>query len=356
MKQRTFSPARPLIVAIAGVGLLLAGHLLPLGGEGYIAQQVRNSLHGPAFLAFTAVFFLLARASLGTLGAALISATAALLAAPGGEFLQYLTGKDTSLADIAHDWAGAAATLLVLGGWFAWRDGRIDRRRRREILAVGGLLALVVAAPLTWWLYVAAARASSMPVLADFERRGQTALLGGLAAELSVVARPDHWPGRGDYVLEVRLRQSRYAGVDFLAPPPDWTGYASLRFLAATGDGTRRRLTLRIHDATHNQAYGDRFNGRWPIGPEPAQICVPLAEIRQAPKDRSMDLSAIAGMIFFLTGNRGGEVFLLDDVTLTKSACPEDLQRTDSASRPGFAGLASASSPASSGPSGPARP
>ncbi|WP_405229986.1 hypothetical protein [Lentisalinibacter sediminis] len=306
-------PLRLLAIAVAGIGVLLLGHLLPLGGGSYIGQSLRDSLHGLAFFVFTLIIFRLALPRLGVYGAALFAAATSLLAGPAGELAQWLTGKEFSLRDIGQDALGAAAAVCLMIGRHGWRQGRLRAERGRAVMAGGGFLLVVVLAPVVWWTWVLAGRASAAPVIADFEGAWETALI--TAGER--VSTPAGWPAPGDYVLRVETPARKYAGVQFRDPYPHWGGATALRFVASTGDGESHQLTLRIHDERHDNRFADRFNRTFPIGPEPREFCIPMNDIENAPEGRRMDLNAIAEMTAFLIDTDGTEVFLLDRMRLS---------------------------------------
>ncbi|MEJ2602698.1 MAG: hypothetical protein P8172_05325 [Gammaproteobacteria bacterium] len=316
MERPRASPTRLIGLAALAIGVILLGHLLPLGGGSYIGQSLRDSLHGPAFFLFSAIVFRLALPSLGALRAALFAAAAVLLAAPAGETAQLLAGQKFSLHDIRQDLLGGACALLALVAHYGRREGRIDSRRARAITAGAWLLSFAVLAPVLWWTWVLAARAAAVPVIAGFEGAWEESLI--TAGER--IEKPAGWPAAGLYVLRVATPARKYAGVRFLDPYPHWGGFTDLRFVAGTDDRETRRLAFRVHDVYHNQQYSDRFNRAFTIGPEPREFCIPLDDIQQAPDNRQMDLDAIDGMTFFLVDTDGTEVFLLDAIRLGYSA------------------------------------
>ncbi len=307
------SQTRPVLwVALGLLVTLMLGHLLPFGEHSYIAQQIRDSFHGPAFLVFAWVIWRLAIPRFTVYGTALLAAATALIAAPAGELAQVATGKAFSFSDIGHDLAGAACAIAFLIGHHARRERLLPPGRSRALTAGGTMLLIVVLAPLAWWTWVLAARAAAVPILAGFEGDWELVLLtAGRKVES-----PPGWPGQGRRVLRVETPPRKYAGVQFKDPYPHWGGFTDLRFIAATGDGVAHELNLRIHDETHDQSFRDRFNRSWQITPEPREICIPLEEVRAAPKGRAMDMDAIDGMTFFLIDTAGGEIVLLDDIRL----------------------------------------
>jgi hypothetical protein len=58
-------------------------------------------------------------------------------------------------------------------------------------------------------------------------------------------------------------------------------------------------LVLRVHDASHDQRYADRFNRLLLIHPGVNRIVIPLDDVRRAPDRREMDMTRIRGIMLF---------------------------------------------------------
>ena len=58
-------------------------------------------------------------------------------------------------------------------------------------------------------------------------------------------------------------------------------------------------LTLRVHDAAHDQRYEDRYNVRLVVQPGVNRFTIPIDDILHAPDTRAMDLSRIRGIVVF---------------------------------------------------------
>ena len=62
-------------------------------------------------------------------------------------------------------------------------------------------------------------------------------------------------------------------------------------------------LTVRVHDASHDNRAQDRFNERFVLAPEQRRIIeVPLADIAEGPWARRLDLSRIAALGLYTSG------------------------------------------------------
>ncbi len=59
-------------------------------------------------------------------------------------------------------------------------------------------------------------------------------------------------------------------------------------------------LTIRVHDAKHNQDFSDRFNIRLQIRPGLNEIEIMLSQVVRGPSDREPDLENVAGIGLFV--------------------------------------------------------
>ncbi|MBE0618205.1 MAG: hypothetical protein IH608_09810 [Proteobacteria bacterium] len=156
------------------------------------------------------------------------------------------------------------------------------------------------------------------PVLADFEDARELERWTGVACfeQSSDVARA------GTQSLRVRLGTEHYSGVALHYFPGDWRGFRALRLsLYRPDDDPLLVLVCRIHDAAHRergQAYADRFNRRIHLAAGWNDVEIPLAEIRDAPRGREMDLGRIEGVGLFAVALPEPRVVYLDDVHLVR--------------------------------------
>jgi hypothetical protein len=64
-------------------------------------------------------------------------------------------------------------------------------------------------------------------------------------------------------------------------------------------------LVLRVHDRSHDERPADRFKRDLVILPGTNEFSVPLADIRQAPEGREMNMAAIARLNLYVVAPRG---------------------------------------------------
>ncbi len=219
------------------------------------------------------------------------------------EFLQtYQPGREASLTDLLRDAAGAGAFLLAReahrrGTW----SGAPGSRRVRTAFAVAAIALLFGAtAQLSLTLAVLAERARAFPVLARFDGSWwESALIETGDSVLTPATFTPSPPGMPSGLARLDLQPATYPGLTIDEPYPDWRGYQRLVLTIVSDLDGPIPLTLRVHDAAHDDRYGDRFNTRLMVMPGANRLTIPLEEIRRAPAGREMDLSRIRGIVLF---------------------------------------------------------
>jgi VanZ family protein len=202
--------------------------------------------------------------------------------------------RNASWSDLARDAAGAGA-FLMLREALARRD-RPSAASRRLNLARGAAaltgVALLAAASTTFARTVAlyAERNHAMPTLFALDGSWwERALIGEEHGRLR--------PGTG--LARLDLEPAGYPGLSFDEPYPDWRGYRTLVLTIVSDLEAPLPMAIRVHDAPHNQRFGDRFNRRLLVQPGENTFRVPIDEIRRAPRGREMDLARIRGIMIF---------------------------------------------------------
>jgi hypothetical protein len=217
----------------------------------------------------------------------------ALALAAGTELLQSLEPhRDAAFADFVRDAAGMTIALLLQRG----RSPRISVTRR----VTAGLVGVAVLTPLAGVARMYVQRNQAVPVViplngASWARR----LLLFRDAEIVQGGCETGASADGGPLVRVSLHPGRYAGFHLDEPYPDWRAFHRLVFHAAIEGDQPVTLTLRIHDAGHDDRYTDRFNTALTITPGAHRFEIPLDTIRLAPRSREMDLARISGIGVF---------------------------------------------------------
>lgn len=198
--------------------------------------------------------------------------------------------------------------LGVLGAWLLTGGGPARARRPALVL----WCALVAWELLLIGQVARAHRAiqAQLPVIAALEQAHEVARWSGDVALTDTVA------AHGQVCLAVRLGTARYSGTGTRRIPHDWRGYDTLAFALHNPRPDTLKLTLRINDRRHDQRYEDRFNRRLLARPGWTRVRIPLADVRDAPRDRAMDMSDIFQLGIFATRLPAPRTIHLDHVRL----------------------------------------
>jgi len=211
--------------------------------------------------------------------------------------------RAVSAVDIARDVAAGGAFLLLRAraSTRGAGPGRSPARvpgRSRVVLAV--LLLATCFAELGFVVATYAERYRQLPTVATFDGAWWTR--GMIETGPNVL----EWPAPLSVAdtaaapfARLTLQPAQYSGIAIVEPYPDWRGYERLVVPIASDLGAPLRLTLRIHDAAHDQRYADRYNLQVLVHPGVNRVSIPLADVRRSPDRREMDMSSIRGVVLF---------------------------------------------------------
>lgn len=269
------------------IALFDAGHALLFG---VVALLVRGLLD-------------LMRPATGGARASAQAFCATLVLAAASEIVQlFQPARDASVGDFLRDSAGAAASLLF--HLVLTRSGPAGGRRGTRlglVLSTCGVSLLVaVAVPFLRVVDTYRQRNRAFPTLvaldgSSWER--QFLSTGGADLVRGVGPSATGWAGGPTALLN--LRPGTYSGLVLDEPYPDWRGFKRLVLPVFSDDDVPLTLTVRVHDAWHNQRLDDRFNQRFVVTRGPHLIVIPLDDVRRAPRGREMDLGRIRGIVLF---------------------------------------------------------
>ncbi|MCB9490344.1 MAG: hypothetical protein H6684_16550 [Deltaproteobacteria bacterium] len=124
-------------------------------------------------------------------------------------------------------------------------------------------------------------------------------------------------PG-SEHALRAKLQPAEYPGVEFEGLPRDWSGYDALEFTLQADDVAGETLHIRIDDKPQIEEFENRYQGYRKIAPGVQTIRIPLAEIKEGPRHRAMNMSEIFRVIFYLHDQKQPFEMRLDDVRLVR--------------------------------------
>ncbi len=239
---------------------------------------------------------------------------AALLLGVFIEWLQYGGQRSTDWMDVVRDLAGSLLMLAFYPGFLA---GMVSFGRRLLRLA-SVLLILVLLAPLTIALVDETLARYQFPLISDFSTPFELDRWEGNSTRSVTRLGPEHQ----GHQMEIALNTARYSGAGMTYLPSDWRGYAHVHLRLYQPSPEMLGITLRIHDEQHEtgqraNAYSDRFNRHFELRSGWNELHIPLADVEQAPKGRSMDLAQIRNVSFFSTELPEPRTLYLDKIYLS---------------------------------------
>lgn len=284
---------------------------------GRLGLAVHDSAHGPYFfivaLVLDRLFATLPRFQAApTRSRVALLVLALVLLALATEAFQLWTPRNASLSDVETNLLGAAAGL----SWIL-ASGRLagpGRRPGRRGAFWGRLAALLLltwsVAPALTALAAHAARAHQAPALFAPGRPFARYFLTAMGTDVEMLRANGEEPR-----ARVRFLDRNWPALA-IDPVPDWRGYRNLVLEVSLSGEPPLDLHLRVHDVPHNQEYTDRFNTTLPLSPGHNRLVIPLAEIRQGPATRELDLARVQRIVIFARREDKGREIELGSVSL----------------------------------------
>lgn len=238
-----------------------------------------------------------------------------VLCGAGTEVAQAFVDRDPSALDVLRDALGAATALAAFATLIPGRDARGRWRVIGVLLAVLGFAIMVT--PISISLAAYARRDLLFPTLFESCSGLDRYFISVQAAHMAVVPSTVPSPSPCGRALRVTLSAAPYAGITLEEPYPNWRTAKTLILDLRNPGEIDLPLATRVHDATHNFQFDDRFNREFTLrAHERLEISIPISEIEHAPAGRLLDVSRIAGIAVFrargaLTGSFDVERMLL---------------------------------------------
>lgn len=123
----------------------------------------------------------------------------------------------------------------------------------------------------------------------------------------------------GRHAMRITMNTALYSGVNLHYFQENWSGYQWLQILAFNPSSKSLMITCRIHDRSHTQGtqpYEDRFNQQIRLTHGWNTILIDLAEVKNAPAHRQMDMQHIHGLGLFASALAHPVTIYIDDILL----------------------------------------
>ena len=273
-------------------------------------QVFLNSLHVPVFGLIALSVFLLWHPERPWVRRAITALVAACALGLLSEIAQSVTARDASLTDLIADCLGAAGTLAITVAVF---PGSRLSPSRRAVFSVGGIVLLTSAlAPLAAVSAAYVERNAQFPVIFDADSRYGRKLVRAQHVRYDLV---DSSSGSETHA-RITLLDAPWPGIALHDLSPDWSEFSELVVDIGVEGDTALTISLRVHDAGHNQMHADRYNRTFNLDPGRRELRIPIDALRIAPQGREMDLTAVSELILFGSESDAGRTFRLYEVRL----------------------------------------
>ena len=243
---------------------------------------------------------------------------ASVLLVLGGicEVLQQFVGRATSLSDMLANGCGLLASLC-------WCVGRLVNSQSKKLIAsiMTAALLLIPSWSPGFELRECVLQRNEFPLLASFERPRE---LNAWFAHEATIEQSTTWYCDGSASMQVNgLAGTKHPGANFQGLISDWHEFTALELDVFNPGDKPLSLRFSIFDSHHHASGYDpaeRFGqtAELPAG-EASHIRIDLADVRNAPADRVMDMSHIQSLNLFVVRPDADFAFLVDNVRLTNS-------------------------------------
>ena len=223
------------------------------------------------------------------------------------EFLQPLSGRTTSAADIKNGLLGIFAGICL---------AIAIKEKQKRLIKQALLLILILFAAHAFrpaWNVVLALRANTLPSLANFEHAEELVFWQGINDEQLMQATT--FANSGSSSLRVLSTRDEWTGAEFKTPQRNWSKRKAFSFSFYSPHNSFP-LMLRIDDNEDCSKYHQRFNRKISLKKGWHNISIPLSEIETGPRERKLNLEHISRVLFFTSGEQELHSFLIDSLSL----------------------------------------
>lgn len=300
--------------------LFIFGLLYPFkfGYHDVVIKRVGDALHLPLFLILTIVIWKICVVKLRWSGVAavLLAAGVSVALAYLTEYVQPLTGRSESWADLRNGMLG----VLVFA---VWHSLIVRRTKRISTLLTGGLFAALFYYALIPALAAYELRQyqqASFPILVDF---AHTPILNlweasdsSEPAAQALLMRTRRNQAEESY-LQVTTVPGKYSGVEFDAYGFSWLGFKEINFEMTNPTTEPLELRIRIDDCGETDDFKDRFNGTLVLEPGLNQRSIALSDIAKS-RAGTFELERVKRILIFVDPVEVPQSFNLRKIWLSR--------------------------------------
>ena len=207
------------------------------------------------------------------------------------ELIQHNLGRSADISDILRDLTGTLLGLAFLNAYSSQFEPKLLRIFRIFILILLAFqlnpLARALLDEVIGYLQFPILVSNSTPLELDRWR-------GNAALEYDRL-------GPDKLLKMVFVPRVKYTGSSLRYFPGDWSGYESLNIRLFNPSDRPLELQIKIHDREHEESfqYRDRFNQQTQVNPGWSYLKIALADIKDAPQNRKMNMQEISNLSVF---------------------------------------------------------
>jgi hypothetical protein len=262
----------------------------------YAGSTIENAGHTPLFVMGTLFVLAVLRHDFHFSGARLYGYAGVIGVAAGlaSEIIQQPLHRDASWEDVFADAVGVVLALAAYACFDRWSESR--KLVRAFTICIALACMAIYVEPLVNMARAYVYRNRQFPMLANFDSHLALYWLVSYGANREI----------RDGRLEVEFEASKYPGVSFFEPVPDWSAFHTLVLDVENPDAEVLNLVVRVHDIGHGKAYADRFNRSFRLVPGERRVLeIGLADVQHAPRNRLMNMTQISDVTLFRVRDSG---------------------------------------------------
>jgi len=231
------------------------------------------------------------------------------------EFLQVF--RSNRLPDIFDVLRNQLGCMLAFAFYVQPRKFEQSRIFSSFFQVIALILLLCALTPFTRAVIDEQVATRQFPLLADFETPFELDRWGKEDRVVSETSLVKH----GNKAMRAHFSTAKYSGTTLFYFPENWRGYNTLHLSVYNPQTAEFPLNLRINDLEHKQhgaRYADRFNKRFPLHPGWNDLVVNLDQVRNAPKNRKMNMEHITGFGLFVVQQPKPLDIIIDHIFLSR--------------------------------------
>lgn len=228
------------------------------------------------------------------------------------EVIQLLLHRDFSKGDIINDLLGGYIGLLALAVF----------NKQQTLKFKATALILII------FCFAAGLRNMEKHLLDEWNMRQQFPVLSDFENQLemsrwenarTVLQRTQEFTKTGTSSLKVSFLPGRYPNISLKHFINNWSGYKAIRYSIYNPSNKSHTFQMKVYDNKHisrGRSYNDRFNHKISVAPGWNTFNIPLTDIFNAPKNRSMNMQQMKGFSLFTDHLKQPLTIYIDNIHL----------------------------------------